>query len=57
MFPGWPLSTNIRPVSYVIDQSKINKFLHVQDSAQDQGAARNIPMRQTGFVAQEVEAS
>ena len=53
---GLAFINKLRPVSYVIDQSKINKFLHVQDSAQGYGDARNIPMRQTGFVAQEVEA-
>jgi len=53
---GLAFINNLRPVSYVIDKSKINKFLHIQDSAQDQGDARNMPMRQTGFVAQEVEA-
>jgi len=53
---GQAFINNLRPVSYVIDKSKINKFLHVQDTAQDQSDARNIPIRQTGFVAQEVEA-
>jgi hypothetical protein len=43
-------------VSYVVDRNEVNKFLHVSDSSSALTETRNVLMRQTGFVAQEVEA-
>ena len=53
---GLDFIKNLRPVSYVVEKSALNKFLNVSDSSNTSAEARNIPMRQTGFVAQEVEA-
>ena len=47
----------LNPVSYTLDKSAINNFLGVPDSVQATNtAARAMPERQVGFVAQEVEA-
>ena len=35
---------------------ELNKFLHVNDSSSEFTAAKSIPVRQSGFIAQEVEA-
>jgi trimeric autotransporter adhesin len=46
----------LRPVSYTVDKNEVDKFLHVVDSSNNQTATRGVSLRQTGFVAQEVEA-
>ena len=47
----------LSPVSYTLDKSAINNFLKIPDSVQvANNAAKAIPQRQIGFVAQEVEA-
>lgn len=53
---GLDFINHLRPVSYVLDKAGINKFLHVSDSSDNQVEARGVPTRQTGFLAQEVEA-
>jgi trimeric autotransporter adhesin len=53
---GLDFINHLRPVSYVVDKTGVNKFLQVSDSSNALTETRNIPMRQTGFVAQEVEA-
>lgn len=53
---GLDFINHLRPVSYVVDKAGVNKFLHASDSSDNQVETRSIPMRQTGFVAQEVEA-
>jgi len=53
---GLDFIKHLRPVSYVVDKTEVNKFLHVTDSASSQTETKVIPMRQTGFIAQEVEA-
>lgn len=47
----------LRPVSYSIDRVKLNKFLGVKDADEEITIARGEPIRQTGFIAQEVEAA
>jgi trimeric autotransporter adhesin len=53
---GLDFINELRPVSYTIDKAGLNKFLHVTDSSSNQAQTRTIPTRQTGFIAQEVEA-
>jgi hypothetical protein len=53
---GLDFINHLRPVSYAVDRNEVNKFLHVSDSSIALTETRNTPMRQTGFVAQEVEA-
>ena len=53
---GLEFINELRPVSYTVDKAGLNKFLHVNDSSSNQAEAKSIPVRQTGFVAQEVEA-
>ena len=54
---GLAFIKQLRPVSYIVDKTAVNKFLHVSDSSNNQETeARNTAIRQTGFVAQEVEA-
>lgn len=53
---GLDFINHLRPISYVVDKIGVNKFLHVSDSSGNQLETRSVPMRQTGFVAQEVEA-
>ncbi len=53
---GLDFINELRPVSYTVDNAGLNKFLHVNDSSSNQAEAKSIPVRQTGFVAQEVEA-
>lgn len=53
---GLEFINHLRPVSYVVDKAGVNRFLHVTDSASSQAETKSIPMRQTGFIAQEVEA-
>jgi trimeric autotransporter adhesin len=46
----------LRPVSYTIDKNKFDAFLGIPDSLrQNNSSARTEAIRQTGFVAQEVE--
>jgi trimeric autotransporter adhesin len=46
----------LRPVSYTIDKNKFDTFLGIPDSLrQNNPSARTEAIRQTGFVAQEVE--
>ena len=53
---GLDFINELRPVSYTVDKGGLNKFLHVTDSSSNQAETRTIPTRQTGFIAQEVEA-
>jgi len=53
---GLEFIRQLRPVSYTVDNAALNKFLHVRDSSINSSQAKNVPVRQTGFIAQEVEA-
>ena len=53
---GLEFIKELRPVSYTVDKAGLNKFLQVTDSSSNQAKAKRVPVRQTGFVAQEVEA-
>ncbi len=53
---GLDFINELRPVSYTVDKAGLNKFLHVNDSSSNQAEVKSVPTRQTGFVAQEVEA-
>ena len=54
---GLDFVNHLRPVSYIVDKAEVNKFLHVSDSSNSsQDETRSAVTRQTGFVAQEVEA-
>ena len=53
---GLDFINKLRPVSYVIDTEGLEKFLHISDSAGKYAAPKNKLSRQTGFVAQDVEA-
>ncbi len=53
---GLDFINHLRPVSYVVDKDAVNQFLHVSDSSGSLAETKSIPMRQTGFIAQEVEA-
>ena len=53
---GLEFINELRPVSYTVDKIGLNKFLHVNDSTAKLSDAKSVPVRQTGFVAQEVEA-
>lgn len=46
----------LRPVSYTVDKQEVAKFLHIPDSLSRSSETKSKEMRQTGFVAQEVEA-
>ena len=51
---GLEFINNLRPVSYMVDNDAIQKFLGIPDDVAF--AAKEEPKRQTGFVAQEVDA-
>jgi len=54
---GLEFINQLRPVSYTLDENAIDKFLRIPDSLQSYNtASRKIAVRQTGFIAQEVEA-
>jgi hypothetical protein len=54
---GLDFVNKLRPVSYMIDRTAIQKFLGEPDSiANSKFANKQKPIRQTGFVAQEVDA-
>jgi hypothetical protein len=53
---GLDFVNQLRPVSYEVDKSALNKFLNIPDSVTQQLEAKKIPARETGFIAQEVEA-
>jgi trimeric autotransporter adhesin len=53
---GLAFIKQLRPVSYTVDKTAVDKFLHVVDSSNNQAVTRGVSLRQTGFVAQEVEA-
>ncbi len=54
---GLEFINQLRPVSYALDENAIDKFLRIPDSLQlSNTASRKIAVRQTGFIAQEVEA-
>ena len=54
---GLDFINQLNPVSYTLDKKAINTFLRIPDSLQvDNETTRKTPTRQTGFVAQEVEA-
>jgi len=50
---GLEFINDLRPVSYVVDKTALNNFLHVVDSSNAE--VKSLPERQTGFIAQEVE--
>ena len=52
---GLDFIKELRPVSYTVDGAGLNKFLHVNDSSSNQANAKSVPVRQAGFIAQEVE--
>lgn len=54
---GLEFIRQLRPVSYSLDENAIAKFLRIPDSLQSYDASsRKALVRQTGFIAQEVEA-
>ncbi|WP_276370689.1 tail fiber domain-containing protein [Chryseolinea sp. H1M3-3] len=54
---GLEFIRQLRPVSYAVDYNAFDKFLRVPDSLRSQRAkSRQKVVRQTGFVAQEVES-
>lgn len=54
---GLEFVNQLRPVSYEVDKTAVDKFLNIPDSLrQQQTEAKKAPVRQTGFIAQEVEA-
>lgn len=54
---GLEFIRKLRPVSYTVDYDALDKFLRVPDSVRQQKVKSKMkPVRQTGFVAQEVEA-
>ena len=53
---GLDFVNQLRPVSYEVDKSSLNKFLKIPDSVSQQLEAKKTPVRETGFIAQEVEA-
>ena len=53
---GLEFINQLRPVSYALDENAIDKFLRIPDSLQSYNTASRKPaVRQTGFIAQEVE--
>lgn len=52
---GLEFITKLRPVSYTLDGDAIAKFLRAPETSQG-AKTRTTPVRQTGFVAQEVDA-
>jgi hypothetical protein len=53
---GLAFINKLRPVSYVLDRQAIDKFVGIPDSASQTSAAKMVPVRNTGFIAQEVDA-
>ncbi len=54
---GLEFVNKLRPVSYTVDKTAVQKFLGAPNSeAKSSFEAKEKPIRQTGFVAQEVEA-
>jgi hypothetical protein len=54
---GLDFVNGLRPVSYTLDRTALNKFYGLPDSVtQRSNTSRKISARTTGFVAQEVEA-
>jgi trimeric autotransporter adhesin len=55
---GLEFISNLRPVSYSLDQQQVNKFLGTTNDTQriSTDDSRKKVLRQSGFVAQEVEA-
>ncbi len=52
---GLDFINSLRPVSYTVDNSAVRKFLGVPDSLNSNQSEKEMPIRQTGFVAQEVD--
>jgi trimeric autotransporter adhesin len=52
---GLDFINQLKPVSYIVDQRAIDKFLGVQESVQTAVENKSVPVRQTGLLAQEVE--
>lgn len=53
---GLDFISKLRPVSYTVDKNAVSKFLRVPDSLRNSpDESRKKGIRQTGFVAQEVE--
>jgi hypothetical protein len=53
---GLDFVNQLRPVSYEVDKPALNRFLNIPDSVTQQLEAKKAAVRETGFVAQEVEA-
>lgn len=45
----------LRPVSYQLDRASVKQFLGVKDQEDESREAKIAPVRQTGFIAQEVD--
>jgi hypothetical protein len=55
---GLDFINQLRPVTYIVDTEAYDAFLGIPDSLrQKQSSARKAAIRQTGFIAQEVEAA
>ena len=52
---GLTFINHLRPVSYTVDITALNKFLGVRESLEDAQEAKKAASRQVGFIAQEVE--
>jgi trimeric autotransporter adhesin len=53
---GLEFINKLRPVSYTVDQTAVDKFLRIPDNvAQQKASLRTLHVRETGFIAQEVE--
>jgi hypothetical protein len=52
---GLDFINSLRPVSYTVDNNAVRQFLGVSDSLSIKPSAKEQSIRQTGFVAQEVD--
>ena len=53
---GLDFVNKLRPISYEVDKIALNKFLNIPDSLAQHSVAKKAAVRETGFIAQEVEA-
>jgi hypothetical protein len=53
---GLDFVNQLRPVSYEVDKSALNRHLNIPDSVTKQLETKAVSVRETGFIAQEVEA-
>jgi trimeric autotransporter adhesin len=52
---GLAFIKKLRPVTYTVDNVSLKRSLHISDSLDKFSCNNNPPIRQTGFIAQEVE--